>query len=212
MAALLECGEAFPASAVLTAYTGERILRLSPGALRRFYNDKLWRPLRGYAVVNGTWTFVGAGALAALFSAAMIGTWGVSPHATPAASRPSAGHSSSSYNWGGFRAPTTTTQPPTTTPPTTAPKRAAPPRASRSAPGPCDRPSNCPQLRQCENGGDYGTHSNNGFVGAYQIMPGTGRSVGMPANPTPAQQDAAADAIYARGGRSQWPVCGKYLR
>lgn len=123
--------------------------------------------------------------------------------------------SSEPIGWNGYTGPTrTTTVPPT--PPTTArvsrSRPPAPSRGSLGAGGGCDRPSTCPALRQCENGGSYGTHSNNGYTGAYQISGSTGRSVGMPSNPTPAQQDAAADAIYARGGRGQWPVCGRYLR
>lgn len=72
--------------------------------------------------------------------------------------------------------------------------------------GPCDRPSTCPQLRACENGGSYAAGSNPRFYGAYQFADSSTRGM------TPAQQDAHADAMYAERGAQPWPTCGKYLR
>lgn len=107
--------------------------------------------------------------------------------------------------------PTTTTTPP---PPTTVAHQTAV-RASRSAVraprrspggGPCDRPSTCPQLRQCENGGSYSHGTSPIFDGAYQFAD---RSAwGM----TPAQQDAHADEMYRQRGAAPWPTCGRFLK
>ena len=69
-------------------------------------------------------------------------------------------------------------------------------------------------LRQCESGGSYSTNTGNGYGGAYQFDPGTHRSVGgdgTPADDSPAEQDAAAQRLYAQRGAAPWPVCGQYL-
>lgn len=116
---------------------------------------------------------------------------------------------------------TTTTAPPPPPPP--APVQAAAPapkpvqhvtqhvqapRVSRSAAGggTCDRPSTCPQLRQCENGGSYGVGTSSRYSGAYQFDDPSMRGA------TPEQQDARADQMYAERGAQPWPVCGRYLR
>lgn len=116
--------------------------------------------------------------------------------------------------WKTYRPTPPTTVPP---PPVTAPQRPVGATVSRGtahratpAPrpggGPCDRPSTCPQLRQCENGGSYGAGTNPHFYGAYQFAD---RSTwGM----SQEQQDAHADQMYAQRGAQPWPVCGKYLR
>jgi hypothetical protein len=110
---------------------------------------------------------------------------------------------------------TTTTQP--SPPPTTAPHvvarrvATAPVRRHSSAGhwhpgGPCPSPSQCPQLRACENGGSYSHGTSSQYDGAYQFDHGS--QWGM----TPAQQDARADAMYADRGADPWPRCGRYLQ
>jgi hypothetical protein len=117
-------------------------------------------------------------------------------------------------------APTTsTTVPPTTTttqpapPPTTAVHRA---KRRSSVPassgahwhpgGPCPSPSQCPQLRACENSGSYAHGTSSQYDGAYQLDHGS--QWGM----TPAQQDARADEMYAARGADPWPIGGRFLR
>lgn len=69
-------------------------------------------------------------------------------------------------------------------------------------------------LRQCESGGNYANKSNGTYRGAYQFSrqswAATG-GTGDPADASPAEQDARAQALYARSGRGQWPVCGRHL-
>lgn len=65
-------------------------------------------------------------------------------------------------------------------------------------------------LRQCESGGNYAEDTGNGYYGAYQFSLGTWASLGyggMPSSAPPAVQDAAAQALQARSGWGQWPVC-----
>ncbi|MHB1774471.1 MAG: transglycosylase family protein [Acidimicrobiales bacterium] len=65
-------------------------------------------------------------------------------------------------------------------------------------------------LRQCESGGNYAEDSGNGYYGAYQFSLGTWESLGyggLPSSAPPAVQDAAAQALQARSGWGQWPVC-----
>lgn len=130
-------------------------------------------------------------------------------------------------------APTTTTQappPPTTTPPRPPAKVARTGHraqvAGAGATGPCDRPSTCPQLRQCEHGGSYTAGSNPRYKFAYQFSRTTWISLGAQTKEgiaasaaawdagtaSPAEQDARADALYYRSGRGQWPICGRFLR
>lgn len=72
-------------------------------------------------------------------------------------------------------------------------------------------------VRQRESGGNYGVYNagGSGAAGAYQFMPGTwngiassvGRSdlVGVdPAQASPADQDAMAQALYAQQGAAPW--------
>jgi hypothetical protein len=69
-------------------------------------------------------------------------------------------------------------------------------------------------LRQCENGGSYAGTSN-GYYGAYQFDRGTWASNNVAGGEwgtaTPAQQDAAAQHLYAQRGAQPWPVCGRHL-
>ena len=65
-------------------------------------------------------------------------------------------------------------------------------------------------LRQCESGGNYAENTGNGYYGAYQFSLGTWASLGyggLPSAAPPAVQDAAAQALQARSGWGQWPVC-----
>jgi hypothetical protein len=65
-------------------------------------------------------------------------------------------------------------------------------------------------LRQCESGGNYTENTGNGYYGAYQFSLGTWASLGysgLPSSAPPAVQDAAAQALQARSGWGQWPVC-----
>jgi uncharacterized protein YabE (DUF348 family) len=68
------------------------------------------------------------------------------------------------------------------------------------------------KLRSCEGG--YGSWNPAGpYYGAYQFDRGTWSSVSNApyGNATPAQQDAAAHALYLVRGWSPWPVCGADL-
>lgn len=69
-------------------------------------------------------------------------------------------------------------------------------------------------LRQCESGGNYAENTGNGYYGAYQFSLGTWESLGysgLPSSASPAEQDAAAQALQARSGWGQWPVCSQKL-
>jgi hypothetical protein len=69
-------------------------------------------------------------------------------------------------------------------------------------------------LRDCESGGNYATHTGNGFSGAYQFDQQTWESVGgsgRPADASPAEQDMRAQMLYAQRGSQPWPVCGQYV-
>lgn len=98
-----------------------------------------------------------------------------------------------------------------TTPPPSPQALRTPHRASRSrAYG-----LNWYALRQCESGGDYTQVSSSGkFRGAYQFSRSTWATVGSPGDPaaaSPAEQDARAQRLYDRDGRSPWPYCGRFL-
>lgn len=114
---------------------------------------------------------------------------------------------------------TTTAPPPTTTtqapppPPTTHHRAPVAHKATQGRSsghwhpgGPCPRPSQCPQLRYCENGRFGYSHGDSPlFDGAYQFDHGS--QWGM----SPADQDARADAMYADRGADPWPTCGRFL-
>jgi hypothetical protein len=76
------------------------------------------------------------------------------------------------------------------------------------------------RLRACESGGRYNAVSANGtYRGAYQFSRQTWNSVAGshypslrnvdPAAAAPFDQDRMARALWATGGRGQWPVCGR---
>lgn len=68
------------------------------------------------------------------------------------------------------------------------------------------------KLRSCEGG--YSSWNPAGYYGAYQFDQRTWSSVADPGkyrNATPAEQDAAARALYERRGWQPWPVCGRNL-
>lgn len=68
------------------------------------------------------------------------------------------------------------------------------------------------RVRMRESGGNYATNTGNGYYGAYQFDLGTWRGVGgsgLPSDASPAEQDARAQALYAKRGCSPWPnTCG----
>src|SRR4029079_5663510 len=72
-------------------------------------------------------------------------------------------------------------------------------------------------VRQRESGGNYGVYNSggSGAAGAYQFMPGTWNSIAAssgrgdlvgldPAQASPADQDALAQALYAQQGAAPW--------
>lgn len=64
------------------------------------------------------------------------------------------------------------------------------------------------RIRARESGGNYAENTGNGYYGAYQFSLGTWQSVGgtgNPANASPSEQDARAQALYAARGCSPWP-------
>ena len=68
------------------------------------------------------------------------------------------------------------------------------------------------KLRSCEGG--YNSYNPAGpYYGAYQFNEGTWKSVSSApyGNATPAEQDAAARALYVRRGWQPWPHCGATL-
>jgi hypothetical protein len=70
---------------------------------------------------------------------------------------------------------------------------------------------NLASIRACESGGNYSTNTGNGYYGAYQFDQQTWNSVGgsgNPANASPAEQDARAQALINSRGSSPWPSCG----
>ncbi len=98
----------------------------------------------------------------------------------------------------------------------------------KPAPAPAPRPAppvpaggggssglNWSALAQCESGGDPRAVGGGGrYFGLYQFSLGTWQGVGGSGNPAAAsasEQTYRAQLLYARAGRSPWPVCGKYL-
>lgn len=94
--------------------------------------------------------------------------------------------------------------------PAPAPAPAAAPVPSGSGGG-----LNWAALARCESGGDpRGVGGGGRYFGLYQFSLGTWAGVGGSGNPasaSAAEQTARAQALYARAGRSPWPVCGRYL-
>lgn len=111
-------------------------------------------------------------------------------------------------------ATTTSTAAPTTT---AAPVRKAVERASRSSAGRVIAPSGdiWGALARCESGGRVDAVSRNGkYFGAFQFAIGTWHSVGGQGNPIDhdyATQLHFAQALQARSGWGQWPVCSRKL-
>lgn len=70
-------------------------------------------------------------------------------------------------------------------------------------------------LARCESSGNPHSVSAGGrYYGLYQFSIGTWRSVGgsgLPSNASASEQTYRAGLLYARTGRSSWPVCGRYL-
>jgi uncharacterized protein YabE (DUF348 family) len=70
-------------------------------------------------------------------------------------------------------------------------------------------------LARCESGGNPRAVSSSGaYRGLYQFSMGTWHGVGGSGDPIDASSDEQtyrAKLLYARSGRSPWPVCGKYL-
>ncbi len=95
----------------------------------------------------------------------------------------------------------------------------APAPSAPQAPGPIPVGSggglNWAALAACESGGNPRAVGGGGlYFGLYQFSPSTWRSVGGSGNPadaSPAEQTARAQALYARTGASSWPVCGRNL-
>jgi len=88
---------------------------------------------------------------------------------------------------------------------------AAVPSPSYSGGGGGGAGGNLASIRACESGGNYGTNTGNGYYGAYQFDQQTWNSVGgsgNPANASPAEQDARAQALINSRGSSPWPSCG----
>lgn len=70
------------------------------------------------------------------------------------------------------------------------------------------------RLRSCESGGNYANKRNPLYRGAYQFSYQTwANKYGIydPADASPAQQDQAAQELYARRGWQPWPACSKKL-
>src|SRR5262249_47656815 len=111
--------------------------------------------------------------------------------------------------------PTTTTTAPAPPPPPAPPRQ----RASRGATqaryaGPIDDDTFI-RLSWCEAGGNPTRVSRNGkHFGAWQLSLATWRSMGMAGNPIDYDYQTqlhVAEALYARSGWGQWPVCSRQL-
>ena len=97
-----------------------------------------------------------------------------------------------------------------------APKPAAPRVASPVPAAPASASGlNWAALARCESGGRVNAVSSNGlYYGLYQFSIPTWRAMGgagLPSQASAAEQTARAQALYARSGAGQWPVCGKNL-
>jgi uncharacterized protein YabE (DUF348 family) len=101
--------------------------------------------------------------------------------------------------------------------PAPAPKPAPAPRAASPVPAaPASAGGlNWAALARCESGGRVNAVSSNGlYYGLYQFSLPTWRAMGgagLPSQASAAEQTARAQALYARSGAGQWPVCGHYL-
>lgn len=184
-------------------------MRLQP--LQAWFNDTLWRPAKGYAVINGHWRHIGFGALAvSLFGAAVI-TGGLGNHTGPAQSRAAlvAGAQSSgpSHRW---REP----EPPTTS--TTAQRivaHAAPARATRGTRRGPDNGDFNSCVRQKESSNNYGYSGY--YHGAYNMTLSHWGGYGgysRPEDAPPSVQDAKFNSDVAQGSaymHQQYPVTSR---
>lgn len=67
-------------------------------------------------------------------------------------------------------------------------------------------------VARCESGGNWRTNTGNGYFGGLQFLPATWRAnggKGMPHLASREQQIAVANRLFAKQGRSPWPVCGR---
>lgn len=104
---------------------------------------------------------------------------------------------------------TRTPPPPPPPPPAPAPV----PAPVRSYVAPTGGGLNWAALAQCESGGNP-TIADPPYYGLYQFSIGTWEAVGgtgLPSQASAAEQTYRAQLLYARAGRSPWPVCGRYL-
>jgi uncharacterized protein YabE (DUF348 family) len=92
---------------------------------------------------------------------------------------------------------------------------ATPVASATSAIGPASSGLNWAGLAKCESGGNPHSVSADGrYYGLYQFSLSTWASVGgsgRPSDASPDEQTSRAQILLNRGGRGQWPVCGKYL-
>lgn len=107
----------------------------------------------------------------------------------------------------------TTTEAPTTT--TEAPARNSGIVESSTVPVATTAPARSSSatlasIRYCESRGDYSADTGNGYYGAYQFDLSTWAAAGGSGNPadaSPAEQDARAQAWIDAGHRGAWPNC-----
>jgi hypothetical protein len=118
--------------------------------------------------------------------------------------------------------PSATTATPNPPPTATSPTPTTPPAGGEPSADDWNR------LRMCESGNNYAINTGNGYYGAYQfsigtwdwmaISTGSGLAGVLPSDATPAQQDAAAlalwryyDAWAGHNGWDPWPWCADHL-
>jgi hypothetical protein len=92
-------------------------------------------------------------------------------------------------------------------------KRRARKRAAQAASAPSTASPAMQAIAQCESGGNPQAIGGGGtYRGKYQFDQSTWASVGGSGDPAAApeaEQDRRAAMLYARVGRSAWPVCGQ---
>jgi hypothetical protein len=70
------------------------------------------------------------------------------------------------------------------------------------------------QLAACESGGNWAINTGNGYYGGLQFTLSTWQSLGgsgLPSDASREEQIARAEALQARSGWGQWPVCAAKL-
>jgi nucleoid-associated protein YgaU len=73
--------------------------------------------------------------------------------------------------------------------------------------------TNWDAIAKCESGGNWHTHTGNGFAGGLQFTPSTWHAnggSGSPANASRAEQIQVAKNVKQSQGIGAWPVCGKH--